>query len=205
MHGGLRLNRAEDFGFAARAHSVPPGLGELEVAAQDYPILFASSADPVPVALLGLWEGGWRSASEVPAYCRAYPFVFVHTGACDTTFAATEADAACLRRDVGAPLLASGKPAASLQQAIACCDSYRADAIAAEAFARALAGQGLLEAEAATISFSGGGCLRIDGFQVLGPERLGNLADETFLDWRSCGWLSRASTRICFRWGAGAG
>jgi hypothetical protein len=198
LHADLRLDRTPNFGFAAGADYVPLGLVELDAAAQHYPILFTKGADPAPIALLGLRngqnlfvmpDGRWRDGSYVPAYCRAFPFIFVGTGTDETTYVAMEADAACLRRDAGEPLFADGKPTPSLSQAIAFCDNYRNNVIAAEAFGRALAAHGLLEDETATVNFTGGGSLRVAGFQVVRPERLENVADATFLDWRRRGWI----------------
>jgi hypothetical protein len=199
LHGDLRLDRGQDFSFAAKADFIPLGLGELDAAAQHYPILFTTGADPAPVALVGMREGknlfvmpdgSWRPATYVPAYCRAFPFIFIRTAAGDTTYVAMEADAACLRRDAGEKLFVDGKPTPSLNQAIAFCDSYRGSAIAGEEFGRALAAQGLLQDETASVTFAGGGSLRVAGFQLVRPERLTNVADATFLDWRRRGWIS---------------
>jgi hypothetical protein len=86
MHAGLRLDRSTGLGFAAAAQSVPLGLGEIEAAAQHYPVLFTSGPTPTPVALLGLREGSnlflrpdgsWQSDAYVPAYVRAFPFIFL--------------------------------------------------------------------------------------------------------------------------------
>jgi hypothetical protein len=199
LHGDLRLDRGQDFSFAAKADFIPLGLGELDAAAQHYPILFTTGADPAPVALVGMRggenlfvmpDGSWRTASYVPAYCRAFPFIFARAGAGDTTYVAMEADAACLRRDVGEKLFADGKPTPSLSQAIALCDSYRGSAIASEELGRALAADGLLQDETASVTFAGGGSLQVAGFQLVRPERLANVADATFLDWRRRGWIS---------------
>jgi hypothetical protein len=212
LHGDLRLDRTRGFAFAAGVDFVPLGLGEMEAAAQHYPILFTIGAEPMPVALLGLRkgqnlfvmpDGAWRPECYVPAYCRAFPFVFVRTESSEATYVAMEADAACVRRDTGEPLFADGRPTVVLEQSIALCDGYRANAVAAGQFAQALADQGLLDPETATINLDAGGSLRVDGFQVLNHERLGNVADDVFLDWRRHGWIPciYAHVHSMGRWG----
>ena len=198
LHASLRLDRSTGYGYAATAQSVPIGLGEMEAVAQHYPILFSAGAQPAAVALLGLREGenlfvlpdgSWRADSYVPAYVRAFPFVFVEDQASKTTYVAMEADADCLRRDSGTPLFEDGKPTATLNESVAFCSAFRDNLAAAGALGRALEGDGLLEDEEANITFTHGGSSRVRGFKVVKPERLDRVSDETFLDWRRRGWL----------------
>ena len=86
VHGGLKLNRAAGYGFASAASAVPVGFVEFAAASQSYPILFTTGADPMPVVLLGARpgenlfvspEGVWQPDSYIPAYARAYPFIFI--------------------------------------------------------------------------------------------------------------------------------
>jgi SapC protein len=197
-HGALRLDRAAGFGFAAGAQFVPLGLGEIEVAAQDYPILFSSDAEPLPVALLGLEQGSnlfvgpdgaWKADAYVPACVRAFPFVLVAADASDDLYLGVEPDAACLHAEGGEMLFADGKPSAALNEAIAFGTVHRNNLIAAGAFARALDVAGLLEEEGAKIDFAAGGSALIRGFKTARRERLASIGDEIFLDWRRRDWL----------------
>jgi hypothetical protein len=198
LHASLRLDRSTGYGYAATAQSVPVGLGEMEAVAQHYPILFSSGAQPIAVALLGLREGenlfvlpdgGWRGDAYVPAYVRAFPFVFVDDPKSRTTFVAMEADADCLRSESGAPLFEDGKPTAALNESIAFCSAFRDNLAAAAGLGRALEAEGLLEDEEANITFTQGGAARVRGFKIVKAERLDRVSDETFLDWRRRGWL----------------
>ncbi|MBU6498021.1 MAG: SapC family protein [Rhodospirillales bacterium] len=199
VHGALRLDRSAGYGFSAGAQSVPLGLGEFEVAAQHFPILFTAGPTPVPVALLGLTEGvnlfveadgTWRPEAYVPAYVRAFPFIFVEDAAAKTVFVGMEPDAACLRGPGGVRLFEDGKPTPALNEAIAFCSAFRDNRAAAAAFARALDAAGLLEEEEATVNFTAGGAARIRGFKLLKADRLDQVPDETFLDWRRRGWIA---------------
>ena len=85
-HGHLKIDRSTGFAFARAAQSVPIGIGEFDIVSQHYPIVFASGPMPTPLALLGLGEGNnlfvepdgsWRRDCYIPAYIRAFPFIFV--------------------------------------------------------------------------------------------------------------------------------
>ncbi len=197
-HAKLRLDRSVGFGHAALAQSVPIGLAEMETVAQHYPILFSAGEQPVAVALLGLRQGenlfvlpdgSWRPGAYIPAYVRAFPFLFVENAATKTTHLGFEPDAASLATGKGEVLFEDGKPTAVLSECAAFCSALRDNLNAAAAFTRALAAQGLLEDEEANITFTHGGGARVRGFKVLKPERLDRLGDDTFLDWRHRAWL----------------
>lgn len=198
-HPALRLDRSTGFAFAAHAQSVPLGLAEMEIAAQHYPILFTSGPEPMPVALLGLREGqnlyvtpggDWLTDCYVPAYVRAFPFIFVQDPASQALFVAMEPDAAALNSGAGTPLFEDARPTPALNEAIAFCTALREAVAAATTLGRALDAAGLLEEEEATVNFTSGGAARVRGFKLVKPERLALLDDDVFLDWRRMGWLA---------------
>ena len=187
------------YAFAANAQSVPLGLGEFEAAAQFYPILFTTGPNPIPVALLGLRDGQnlfvrrterWRADCYVPAYVRAFPFIFVEDKRTNNVYVGMEADAACLRADTGDPLFEDGQPSRALNEAIGFCTSFRDNLNAARVFAQGLEEAGMLAEEEATITFTAGGSARIRGFKLMQADKLGQVDDTTFLDWRARGWIS---------------
>ena len=211
-HPQLRLDRATGFGFAAQAQSVPLGLGELETAAQHFPVLFTSGPEPTPVALLGLKDGhnlfvapggSWLADTYVPAYVRAFPFVFVEDPGTKTLFVGMEPNAPALTSGHGVRLFEDGRPTPELNEAIGFCTAFRESVQAATMFARALDAAGLLEEEEATITFTAGGATKIRGFKLVKPEKLAELDDGTFLEWRRMGWLSAIYAHLysAGRWG----
>lgn len=212
LHGGLRLDRAAGFRFAAGAQSVPIGLTEFEAAAQHYPVLFTAGPNPAPVALLGLREGqnlfvrpdgGWMQDAYVPAYCRAFPFIFVEDAATKTLFVGMEPDADHIRPDAGQSLFEDGRPSQALNEAVGFCQAFRESVTAAANFGRALEQAKLLEDEEATVNFTVGGVARIRGFKIVKPERLADIDDATFLEWRRMGYLAAIYAHLfsAGRWG----
>ncbi len=211
-HGGLKLDRSVGYGFTAKAQSVPLGLSEFEAASQHFPILFTAGPTPAPVALLGLAEainlfvqpdGTWRADTYVPAYVRAFPFIFVEDAATKSVYVGMEPDAECIRPDTGAPLFEDGKPTGALNEAVAFCSAFRDNLSASAAFARALDENNLLEEEEATVNFTAGGTAKIRGFKILRADRLDQVSDETYLDWRRRGWIAAiyAHLHSAARWG----
>jgi hypothetical protein len=198
LHGEIRLDRSVGFGFAAATQAVPLGLGEMEAAAQFYPILFTTGPAPIPVALLGLREGqnlfvlpggAWRPECYIPAYVRAFPFIFVEDKARNTTFVGMEPDAACLRTESGLKLFEDGQPSRVLTEQVNFCSSLRDNLVAAGLFGRALEAAGLLSEEEANISFTAGGQARIRGFKLTSADRVAQADDATFIEWRRRGWI----------------
>lgn len=211
-HAVLRLDRAAGYAFATAGQTVPLGLGEFEQASRHYPILFTAGPVPTPVVLMGLADtgnlfiepgGAWRKDAYVPAYLRAYPFVYVEDRARNTSFVGMDPSAHCLNTGQGAALFEDGKPAAALSDAMNFCNAFRDNLAAAAAFGRGMEAAGLLREEEATIRYSGGGAGRVRGFKVLQADRLDAVPDETFLDWRRRGWIGPiyAHLNSAARWG----
>lgn len=212
QHGGLRIDRNAGFGFAAQTQAIPLGLGEFDVVCQHYPIVFTTGPKPSPMALLSLQQGhnafvqpdgAWRAESYVPAYARAFPFVFVEDQAQGTLFVGMEPNAKALSTTQGAAMFEDGKPSPAMTEAINFCAAFRDSVAAAAAFGQALQDAGLLEEEEATINFTAGGSSRITGFKVLKADRLETLDDATYLSWRKRGWIAAiyAHLHSTPRWG----
>jgi hypothetical protein len=212
LHSHLKLDRSVGYGFAAKAQSVPIGLTEFDAVAQHYPILFTTGANPVPVALLGLREGnnlfvrpdgGWQSDAYIPAYVRAFPFIFVEDTDNKSLVVGMEPDADHIKPEAGQPLFEDGRPSPTLNEAVGFCQAFREAVNAAANFGRALEAAKLLEEEEATVNFTAGGSARIRGFKIVKPERLADVDDATFLDWRRMGYLNAVYAHLfsAGRWG----
>jgi hypothetical protein len=198
-HGELRLDRSAGFRFAASAQSVPVGLTEMDTAAQHYTILFTSGANPMPVVLLGLREGEnlfvrpdgtWQPDAYVPAYVRCFPFIYLEEANRKQLFMGLEPDAEHFKTGHGQPLFEDGRPAQAYTDATNFCKAYRESVVASGVFGRALDKAGVLVDDEATITFTAGGAAKVRGFKLVKPEKLAEVDDATFLEWRSMGWLA---------------
>lgn len=212
QHGELRLDRTSGFAFAAKTQAIPLGLGELNIVCQHYPIVFTVGPQPTLVALLGLTreqnafvqpDGTWRPDSYVPAYARAFPFIFVEDAAKKTLFVGMDPDARAISKTTGDMMFEDSKPSKTLGEAINFCAAFRDSIGAANAFGLAMEEAGMLEEEEATINFTTGGSSRVTGFKVFKADRLVNLDDATYLDWRHRGWIAAIYAHLYSapRWG----
>jgi hypothetical protein len=145
LHRGLRLDRRPGYRFSGTTQFVPLGLDEFEVAAHDYPILFTADARPIPIALLGLQQnlfveadGSWKPKTYVPAYLRAFPFVFIGSETSRNLYLAMDPGAPALSRTNGEPLFEGDEPSATLKEAMALAAALRNSLVAAEEMAKTL-------------------------------------------------------------------
>ncbi|MGN6501026.1 MAG: SapC family protein, partial [Tsuneonella sp.] len=83
-HAKLRSRPIENAKWLIGAHAIPLTAEEFIQAGRDYPIVFSSGEDTVPLALMGLNEGVNTYVNEegriddpvyLPAYIRRYPFL----------------------------------------------------------------------------------------------------------------------------------
>lgn len=83
-HTGWKVGPLPDAGFMATTHALPLTVEEFVDAQRDFPIVFTTGENPVPIALMGLNDGvntfmgdDNKLLSDVylPAYVRRYPFM----------------------------------------------------------------------------------------------------------------------------------
>jgi hypothetical protein len=83
-HTGWKVGPLPDAGFMATTHALPLTVEEFVDAQRDFPIVFTTGENPVPIALMGLNDGvntfmgddnKLLSNVYLPAYVRRYPFM----------------------------------------------------------------------------------------------------------------------------------
>ena len=198
-HGNRSLRASNDFRFAANTNAVPLVAEEIPLAARHYPVVFSDEAAPHPVAILGLRgqqnlfidsEGRWRPGAYVPAYVRRYPFIFIENDTRTELTLCVDEAADTLTEGRDAPLFdARGEPTALTRSALAFCRDYQAQHLLAAELGRMLAQADLLIEHRADITLTDGQRLSLSGFKVIDDKRFAKLPEDTFLEWRSKGWL----------------
>lgn len=206
-HGKARLMAGPDFTFAAGANSIPLVLSEFPNAIRHYPIVFSTGPTPEPIALLGLANREnlfvepdpadtarmiWREDCYIPDYARRYPFILMATTSRDHFAVCVESGALAAESETaGEPLLADdGTASAILRRGVELCRLYQAAYQPTREWADALAGKKLLEERNARVELPDGQGLTLGGFQVVNLERLNDLPNKIFLEWRRRGWLA---------------
>ena len=83
-HGKFRTKQIDDAGFLKTQHAVPLTVDEFVQAQRNFPIVFSSGDQPLPLCLMGLNEGVNTYVDDqgkvtepvyIPAYIRRYPFM----------------------------------------------------------------------------------------------------------------------------------
>ena len=83
-HSDWKVGNFDDAGFLSKTHAIPLTVDEFVDAQRDYPIVFTTGDNALPIALMGLNEGvntfiaddgKLEAGVYVPAYVRRYPFL----------------------------------------------------------------------------------------------------------------------------------
>jgi hypothetical protein len=200
VHSEVSLKRAPNYRFAAGTNAIPLTTQELFHAQRDYPIVFTNESVPMPMAVVGIQDranlyveadGNWRRGAYVPAYVRRYPFLFSERSETqDLTLCIDEASE-LLEATTANPFFRDGKPTEITQKALEFCLAYQRQHEATRDFGRTLAQVELLTPKDATVMLPDGESIVVRGFKMIDESKFNQIPAETFLDWRSRGWIAQ--------------
>lgn len=198
-HAKMALKKNFGLGFTKGVNAVPINLIELPQICHYYPIAFSPDATGTPVAILGLRDnenlflkenGEWEDDVYIPAYIRRYPFIFSEMPNNDQLSLCVDLDDAIVEPTGEQRFFGDdGKPTPLSQNALEFCKSYHAAAQHTIEFGKALAAAGVLVDRQAEIAIGEGKKINFSGFRIIDEEKLANLDDKTFLEWRQKSWL----------------
>jgi hypothetical protein len=192
--GGRVRHAAVD--FALEATAVPLGIGEFMPAIRHYPVVFSEAGPAIPLAVLGLQQGGkllvdhhgaWQAGQGhyQPGYVRRYPF------------AANDAPAHSARlRAVTEELDITTDHAGAAPSDMDLCQAFHEDHLRTSAFAEAMDEAGLLVAQRCELQFPGGVHYTLHGFRVIDEEAFRALPAATLAGWHGKGWLDLISLHL---------
>ena len=199
-HKNLALKENFGLSYTTGINAVPVNMVEMPQICHFYPIAFSPDANATPVALLGLRDdenlfvnakGEWAKDTYIPAYIRRYPFIFSEIpGQKDQLTLCIDMNDDVVAEDGAQKLFdADGKPSQLAQNALEFCKSYHAAAQQTLQFSKALQDSGLLVERQAEINIAGGKRISFGGFRIVDEQKLAEMKDEDFLEWRKNGWL----------------
>lgn len=199
-HANLSLRKNFGFNFTENVNAVPVNLIEMPQICHFYPIAFGPDENATPVAILGLRDnenlffdkksGRWEDATYIPAYIRRYPFIFSEMPMKDQLSLCVDMSDDVVEKSDAQPFFnPDGKPSQLAQNALEFCKSYHAAAQQTQEFSKAIAKSGLLVQREAQINVTGNRRINFSGFRIVDEQKLADLDDKTFLEWRTKGWL----------------
>lgn len=199
-HATKKIKEVAGFGFAAGFHIAYVTMQEFARAASIFPIVFLEDKDKDefrPVVLLGLnagenlfvgKDGKWQ-ASYVPAIIRRYPFALAPAGTDGKYAICLDEESSLVSDTEGAPLFdEKGEPS----QVIENVKRYLSELQQMDAFTRDFCK--FLQANNMFTPLNmrvreSSGVKNISGCYVVNEERLNNLSDEKFLEFRAKRYL----------------
>jgi hypothetical protein len=198
-HATLGLKKNFGLGFTQTINAVPINMIEMPQICHHYPIAFSPDANATPVALVGLRDnenlfvdakGNWQADSYIPAYIRRYPFIFSELPNSDQlTLCIDMQDNVVEENGEQRFFDAEGKGSPLANNALEFCKSYHAAAQQTLEFSKQLADSGLLVDRRAEISVVGNRRISFSGFRIIDEQKLAEMDEKTFLDWRKKGYL----------------
>lgn len=206
-HRRRRVQAANGFAFARRAHSLLLAGVEFNEACKEYAIVFTRSpaGKVVPVAMLGLRAGenlfvgddGRWDARYVPAFVRRYPFVLAQLPGEQQLAVCVDEAFPGWNVAAGEPLFdAEGRDTAFLRNALDFLAQYQREHERTEAFCARLEQAGLLKEMNARANLTDGRAFTVDGLLVVDEPKLMALPDETVLSLFRSGELHLVSMHL---------
>ncbi|WP_239923688.1 SapC family protein [Agaribacterium haliotis] len=199
-HANIKLQRQNNYDFAANSNSLPVAGFEFFEASRSFPIFFVKNSQEqyVPIAILSLrskghelgsnWEGAY-----VPAYVRRYPFVLSSDGV-----VLFDADAPHLQEQDGDELFKNdeGEPTETLENIVQFLKTVDQGFRLTEEFCKAAAEKELFS------KFSGGiklpqGTINLGELYIINEKSLHEKLDEKDVyEWFNKGWLAWAHAHL---------
>lgn len=199
QHKDLGLKKDFGLSFTNKVNAVPVNMIEMPQICHFYPIAFSPDENATPVALLGLRDGEnlfvndkgeWAKDTYIPAYIRRYPFIFSEMAGGDQLTLCIDMNDNVIDEKSEQKFFGDDeKPSELAQNALEFCKSYHAAAQQTVQFSKALAESGLLVERAAEINLGDDKKINFSGFRIIDEQKLAELPDETFMEWRKKGWL----------------
>lgn len=198
-HGSMGISKPErPLAFCEQARAVPLTLSELPTAMRFYPIIFTSTDNPVPLAVMGLIDdvnlfvgedGQWAEGHYVPGYLRRYPFALASDRDSDPSdprmAIIVDAEYEGLTSSPEIPFFKEdGSPSDAMMQAMDFCKSYETDRLQTARFAETLKGFDILAQQAAQYTPEGQETQAFARYVGVDEKKLQELPDDKFLELR---------------------
>ena len=196
-HGDFKMRPANDFTFTQKTNAVPITLPEFVLAARHYPIVFVGK-EMVPTVALGLRndqnvfvddEGNWERFCYVPAYVRRYPFILLGKPEDERLQLGIDHESNSAHSNASA-LFEGEKETQVVTDALEICQQFHGAYGATAEFSEMLRDSDLVEERSLTIDLPDGKKIDVGAFASINEQKLREIPDKTFLEWRKKGWLA---------------
>ncbi|MEM8771943.1 MAG: SapC family protein [Pseudomonadota bacterium] len=200
QHGSLGVTQpSKRFDFCANVRAIPLTVSEIPQAMKDYPVVFASKEQMVPIAVVGLVddvnlfvdeEGNWEHNRYVPGYVRRYPFGVASETGGDRMAVVVDRGYSGLQENGEIPLFENGEPSQMTEQAIEFCKNYEQDRHRTNEFAKLISEMDIVKGQSAQFTPNGESEPKTFAeYFGIEEQAIKDLSDEKFLQARQSGVL----------------
>lgn len=196
-HSDKKIQAANDFSYTNNTNAVPITLPEFVLAARHYPIVFVGP-ELVPTVALGFRPdqnvfvdngGKWERFCYIPAYVRRYPFILL--GKQDDERLQLGVDSAGFTDAADGRALFDGeKETETVTEALNLCQQFHGAYQATAEFSKMLKESDLIEERSLEVDLPNDEKIDIGAFASINEQKLREVSDEKFLEWRKKGWLA---------------
>ena len=201
-HKNFRTRTMDTAPWLSTAHAIPLTVDEFVQAQRNFPIVFSSGENPLPLALMGLNEGVNTFVDEqgkvnepvyLPAYIRRYPFMLAKLSpeATDLSLMFDPTSGAIGEFDEGERMFDDeGNTTDATKRVLDFCQHFEQAAQRTQAFLNELKDNGILMDGEVAIQREGEEQPFIyRGFKMVDQDKLRELSDEKILEWHKNGIL----------------
>lgn len=200
-HATWRARVATKAEWLVGQHAVPLTVEEFPQASRNYPIIFASGDNPVPLALMGLNEGvnvfvddggTLQDNIYVPAYARRYPFILAKLTPDAEELSLCFDPSSGLIGDFadGEVLFDGAEPSEGTKSALQFCEQFEQAGQRTQAFIDEIKKHDLLMEGEVSIQQNGIEAPFIyRGFQMINQEKLRDMRGDVLRGWAQSGLL----------------
>ena len=194
-HADYRLYPQDAPTFAANVHAVPLTVDEFPLAQRNFPIVFSSGDEPVPLALMGLnegvnlfvdEEGRFRPDTYVPAYIRRYPFMLarLRPDSDELSLMFDKTSGIVGEGGEGDALFSDGQPSETTRAILGFCEQFEQAAARTQAFVKDIKDADLLIEGEAAIQIEGNEQPFVyRGFQMVSEDKLREMRGDVARKW----------------------
>lgn len=200
-HGAWKSKPTDKAPWLVGQHAIPLTVEEFPQAARNFPIIFTSGDDPVPLALMGLNEGVNAFVDDegkllenvyVPAYVRRYPFLLAKLtpDASELSLCFDPTSDLIGEYEEGAPLFDGEKASEACQAMLNFCQQFEEAGMRTGAFVEELKKHKLLMDGEVAIQVEGQEQPYVyRGFQMVNQEALREVRGDVLRGWNQSGLL----------------
>lgn len=201
QHATYKTRATDKATWLAGVNSVPLTVEEFPQAQRNFPIIFTSGNDPVPLALMGMNEGvnvyvdddgTVNTPIYMPAYARRYPFMLAKLRPDSEELSLCFDPTSDLIGEIedGQPLFEGNDPSEATKGMLKFCENFEIAGNKTASFIAELKKHDLLMDGELNIDMGNGQPYNYRGFQMVNEEKLRDLRGDILRQWNQNGMLA---------------